>query len=169
MTYLQRSHNPTHKILRPPFFLYRSGPFGLALSFFLRWSRAELTLAILLHLLHLLTYLNMSGSCLLFLFTLLSKLVILDVTINRVGELVEFVQLFYWIFHEMEKSTQVRKLRNDHIREGDIPLAISFHLQVWNYISYSWNCLILKSSHKCTVHFYSTTIHFRVPPPLNLG
>jgi hypothetical protein len=56
-----------------------------------------------------------------------------------------------------------------HIREGDIPLAISFHLQVWNYNSYSWNCLNLKSSLKCTVHFYSTTIHFQVPPPLNLG
>jgi hypothetical protein len=55
----------------------------------------------------------MSGSGLLFLLTLLSKLVVPNVTINRVGELVKLVQLFDWIFHEMEELTKVRKLRND--------------------------------------------------------
>jgi hypothetical protein len=82
-----------HKILRPPFFLDSNGPFGLALSL-CDGHRSELTLVILLHSLHLLTNLNMSGSCLLFLLTLLSKLVVPNVTINRVGELVKFVQLF---------------------------------------------------------------------------
>jgi hypothetical protein len=101
-----------HKILRSPFFLDGNGPFGLA--FLLCDSRRrELTLPILLHLLHLLMNLNMSGSGLLFLLALLSKLVIPNVTINCVRELVELVQLFNRIFHEMEEPAKVGQLRND--------------------------------------------------------
>jgi hypothetical protein len=57
--------------------------------------------------------LNMSCSGLLFQLALLSKLVVRNVTINPDGELVKLVQLFDWIFHEMEESTKLRKLRND--------------------------------------------------------
>jgi hypothetical protein len=53
----------------------------------------------------------MSGSGLLFLLTLLSKLVVRNAIINQVN--VKLVQLFDWIFHEMEESTKVRKFRND--------------------------------------------------------
>ncbi len=66
-----------------------------------------------MNLLNLLSNFNMPGSGFLFLFALLLKLVISNVTINRVGELVKLVQLFDGIFHEMEESTKVSKLRND--------------------------------------------------------
>ena len=101
-----------HKILRPPLSLDRNGPFGLAFSL-CDGGRCELPLPILLHLLHLVTNLHMSCSGLLLPLALLSKLVIPNVTINRVGSLVKLVQLFDRIFHEMEEPTKVSQLRND--------------------------------------------------------
>jgi hypothetical protein len=64
----------------------------LCLVFFLcDGCRSKLTLAVLLHLLNLVTNFNMSGSGFLFLFALLSKVVISNVTINRIHELVKLV------------------------------------------------------------------------------
>ncbi len=82
----------------------------------------KLSLPVLDHLLHLLTYLDMPCSGLLFLLALLTKLVIPNVTINRIGELVELVQLFYWIFHKMEESTKVSYLR-DHFEPQVVGLG----------------------------------------------
>jgi hypothetical protein len=62
----------------------------------------------------MLTNFNMHGCGFLFLFALLSKLIILNVTINYILESVELVELFDWILHELEESTtKVSKLRKD--------------------------------------------------------
>jgi hypothetical protein len=49
----------------------------------------------------------------LFLFALLSKLVISNVTVRRIRQLFKLVQLLDRIFHEMEESTKVSQLKDD--------------------------------------------------------
>jgi hypothetical protein len=77
------------------FSLDSNAPLGLVFSL-CDGYRSKLPLSVLLHLLNLLTNCDMPGSGFLFLFALLSKLVILNVTINRISELVKLVQLSDW-------------------------------------------------------------------------
>jgi hypothetical protein len=46
----------------------------------------------------------------LFLLALLAEFIIPNVTINRIRESVELVELFDWILHEMEESSKVSQL-----------------------------------------------------------
>jgi hypothetical protein len=74
----------------------------------------ELTLSILSYLLKLSTNYSIPGGGCLFLLSLLAEFIIPNVTINRIRESVELVELFDWILHEMEESsTKVSQLRNN--------------------------------------------------------
>jgi hypothetical protein len=84
-------------------FLDGNGLLTLAFSY-CDGGNSELTLSVLSYLLKLSTYYNVPGSGLLFLLALLAEFIIPNVTINRICELVEFMQLLDWVFHEMEES-----------------------------------------------------------------
>jgi hypothetical protein len=72
-----------------------------------------LALAILMHLLCLLTNFDMSGGDFLSLLALLAKLVIPNVTINRICQFVKLVQQFNGVLHEMKESPKVKQLWDD--------------------------------------------------------
>jgi hypothetical protein len=68
---------------------------------------------LVLYLFVLSTNLYMPGCSFLFLFALLSKLVISNVALHSICQFVKLVQLFDWILHEMEEPTKVSQLGND--------------------------------------------------------
>jgi hypothetical protein len=48
-----------------------------------------------------------------FLLALLPEFIIPNVTINRIRESIELLELFDWILREMEESSKVSQLRNN--------------------------------------------------------
>ena len=74
---------------------------------------SKLPFTILSHLIELSTNNDVPRGGFLFLFAFFTEFLIPNVTINRVGQSVELVQLFDRVFHKMEETTHVSDLWHD--------------------------------------------------------